>query len=338
MSTDETTGDEPVPRQPTADEPVALVDAEGRQTGSAPRGVVRRDNLRHAATAVLVRRPDGAIHVHRRTETKDWAPGLWDAAAGGMLRAGEDPGKSAARELAEELGITGVALRALTTHLFEDDTTRCFEHAFEAVWDGPLVLQAEEVAEGHWATLEEVVARLDGAPGTFVPDTAALLRALAGSGIGDYGQLRALAAARRAGLELTVTRHGPVRSLAEAAAARGLEPRQVVKTLVVRVADDDYRFVLVPGDREIAWPRLRALLGVNRLSMPSAEVAREVTGYERGTITPLGASRSWPVIADAAVSGRVSVGGGAHGVALTVDAPALLRALAATTADIAARS
>ena len=55
-----------------------------------------------------------------------------------------------------------------------------------------------------------------------------------------------------------MTRHGPVRSLAEAAAARGVEPAAIVKTLVVRVTDDDYRFVLVPGDREIAWPKLRA--------------------------------------------------------------------------------
>nr|WP_246355368.1 YbaK/EbsC family protein [Nocardioides ungokensis] len=43
--------------------------------------------------------------------------------------------------------------------------------------------------------------------------------------------------------------------------------------MVVRVSEGDHRFVLVPGDREIAWPKLRALLGVNRLSMPSAEAA-----------------------------------------------------------------
>ena len=40
----------------------------------------------------------------------------------------------------------------------------------------------------------------------------------------------------------------------------------------------------------ISWPKLRALLGVNRISMPSADVALAVTGYERGTITPLGST------------------------------------------------
>jgi Cys-tRNA(Pro) deacylase len=145
---------------------------------------------------------------------------------------------------------------------------------------------------------------------------------------------RALEAATALGLEHEVTRHGPVGSLAEAAAARGLEPRQIVKTMVIRVAEGDHRFVLVPGDREIAWPKLRALLGVNRLSMPSADAAHEVTGYVRGTITPLGSRTALPVIADASIEGRISLGGGAHGVAVTVDAAALLDALDAVVADV----
>src|SRR5829696_688555 len=107
--------------------------------------------------------------------------------------------------------------------------------------------------------------------------------------------LDALAAA---GLDHRVIEHGPVRSLAEAAAARGVEPADVVKTLVVRRGDDDYLFVLVPGDRAISWPKLRALLGVSRMSMPDAAAAKAATGYERGTITPFGSIRAWPVVAD----------------------------------------
>ncbi|HEU5043966.1 MAG TPA: YbaK/EbsC family protein [Nocardioidaceae bacterium] len=145
---------------------------------------------------------------------------------------------------------------------------------------------------------------------------------------------RALAAAGTLGLSYEVTRHGPVRSLEEAAAARGLEPAQVVKTIVVRLSDDEYRFVLVPGDREIAWPKLRTLLGVNRLSMPSADIAYQATGYVRGTITPLGSTTAWPVVADTAVTGKVSLGAGAHGVAVTVDADELVSALGATVADV----
>jgi Cys-tRNA(Pro) deacylase len=148
------------------------------------------------------------------------------------------------------------------------------------------------------------------------------------------GTDRVTAAAEALGLSYAVTRHGPVRSLAEAAAARGVEPRQVVKTMVVRLSDDDHRFVLVPGDREIAWPKLRAVLGVNRISMPSAETAYDVTGYVRGTITPLGSRTPLPVIADASLDGSISIGGGDHGVALTVDAAELVNALGASVADV----
>ena len=150
----------------------------------------------------------------------------------------------------------------------------------------------------------------------------------------DDNSDRALAAADELGLAHTVTRHGPVRSLEEAAVARGVPPSAIVKTLVVRLSDDDYRFVLVPGDREIAWAKLRSLLGVNRISLPSADVALAVTGYVRGTITPLGSTRAWPVVADAALAGPISLGGGAHGVALTVDADELVAAVSATVADV----
>lgn len=146
---------------------------------------------------------------------------------------------------------------------------------------------------------------------------------------------RALAALDSLGLPHRVIRHGPVRSLAEAAVARGVEPADVVKTLVVRRGDDDFVLVLVPGDRTIAWPRLRALLGVSRLSMPDAETAFAATGYERGTITPFGSARAWPVVADERLRGReVTLGAGEHGVAVAVDADAMVTALDATVADV----
>lgn len=146
---------------------------------------------------------------------------------------------------------------------------------------------------------------------------------------------RALAAADTLSLVHRVIRHGPVRSLAEAAQARGVTPADVVKTLVVRRADDDFLFVLVPGDRVISWPKLRSLLGVSRLSMPDAETARQATGYERGTITPFGSVSPWPVIADERLLGReITLGAGEHGVAIAANADAVVQVLRASVADI----
>jgi Cys-tRNA(Pro) deacylase len=105
---------------------------------------------------------------------------------------------------------------------------------------------------------------------------------------------------------------------------------------VVRRGADDYLFVLVPGGRRFDWPKLRAHLGVSRLSMPDADEARAATGYERGAITPFGASTSWPVIVDATALEplTVAIGGGARGVNLHLAPRDLVAHLDATVADI----
>jgi Cys-tRNA(Pro) deacylase len=145
----------------------------------------------------------------------------------------------------------------------------------------------------------------------------------------------ALTAVEAAGIPYRVVRHGPARSLAEAAHNQGIEPRDIAKTIVVRRGEGEYVFVLVPGDRVISWPKLRALLGVNRLSMPDAATAKDATGYERGTITPFGSSTAWPVIADERLLGRtVSLGAGERGVGIQVAAQDAGTALGATFADV----
>lgn len=137
------------------------------------------------------------------------------------------------------------------------------------------------------------------------------------------------------GVPHSVITHGSVRSLEEAAVARGVEPRAVVKTLVVRKGEEDYVFVLVPGDRQISWPKLRALLGVSRMSLPDADDALRVTGYPRGSITPFGSTHPWPVVADASMVGEeITLGGGVSGTAVKLLADDAIRALDATVADV----
>ena len=67
--------------------------------------------------------------------------------------------------------------------------------------------------------------------------------------------------------------------------------------------------------------------------MPDAQTARAATGYERGTITPFGSLRPWPVIADTRIAGReITLGAGVHGTALAVAADDALAALNAQVA------
>ncbi|GGF24663.1 aminoacyl-tRNA deacylase [Subtercola lobariae] len=141
--------------------------------------------------------------------------------------------------------------------------------------------------------------------------------------------------ARERGLAIEIVERPAADSLEAAAALLGLEPSAVIKSLVVKRHDGDYLFVLTPGDRQISWPKLRTLLGVNKLSLPSADLALEATGYERGTITPLGSLTALPVFADERMLGKqVALGAGEHGHSLLVDADALVAAFGATVADI----
>lgn len=85
----------------------------------------------------------------------------------------------------------------------------------------------------------------------------------------------------------------------------------------------------------MSWPKLRALLGVSRLSLPDAAEALEATGYACGTITPFGSTTAWPVVADAALVGHeITLGGGAHGVAVLLHASDAIATLDAVVADV----
>lgn len=142
-------------------------------------------------------------------------------------------------------------------------------------------------------------------------------------------------AASALSLDVEVRARPEATSLVEAAALLGIEPREIVKTLVVKRSDDTFLFALIPGDRSISWPKLRGVVGVNKLQLPDPARALAATGYERGTIVPLGSSTAWPVFADERVlGGRIALGAGAHGYSLFVDADALVTALNATVADI----
>ncbi len=149
----------------------------------------------------------------------------------------------------------------------------------------------------------------------------------------SHARVRDAAAAR--GLDIEIRERPAAKSLQEAASLLGIPPSGILKTLVVKRSDDTYLFALIPGGRSISWPKLRAVVGVNKLRLPEPELALAATGYERGTITPIGSSTAWPVFADETIVGeRVAMGAGAHGYSLFVDADDLIRAYDATVADI----
>ena len=150
------------------------------------------------------------------------------------------------------------------------------------------------------------------------------------------GVQRMLFDADRRGLAVEVRPRPPARSLEEAATLLGIPPADLAKTLVLRRSDGTYLFAVLPGDTSLAWPKLRALVGVNKLTLPDAGEALAATGYARGTITPVGSRTAWPLWVDARLVGRrIAMGSGDHGYSAFLNVDALVAAYDGTVADLA---
>lgn len=165
-------------------EMIAVYDATGREIGVEERSVVYAQGIWHASAGVLVRSRDGSrVYVHRRTETKSVFAGMHDCLAGGVLGPGEDPGEAAVRELGEELGIIlgprderPLPLASGSWNgVWADRPMRCHLFAYELRYDGPIIHQPEEIADGWWWTDEELRSHLEDPSWPFVPDTRTMI-------------------------------------------------------------------------------------------------------------------------------------------------------------------
>lgn len=155
-------------------EEVAIVDRDNRLIGSAPRHEMRAKGLIHRATYILVFNRKGEIFVQERTTSKDIYPGYFDVATGGVMLTGESYRQSAARELAEELGVTEVVLQRHFDFFHEDADNKVWGRVFSCCHDGPMTLQEEEVADGFFMAVDQVVAMAASRP--FTPDGLLVLQ------------------------------------------------------------------------------------------------------------------------------------------------------------------
>jgi isopentenyldiphosphate isomerase len=155
---------------------VDVVDEEDRVVATVTRRELRERGLLHRCTYVLVRNGAGDILVHRRTETKDVHPGAYDVFAGGVCATGESYDECARREVAEELGVTGVELTFRFRHRYRGGDGQAWGGVYEVRWDGPVRPQATEVAWTAWvspAELERMLAELP-----FCPDSREIFNRL----------------------------------------------------------------------------------------------------------------------------------------------------------------
>ncbi|CEG35909.1 hypothetical protein PHYSODRAFT_317448 [Plasmopara halstedii] len=140
-------------------EKVCIVDGQNNVIGMADRAVMRAYNLPHRASYVVIKNTAGKYYVQRRTMIKDYCPGMLDPMAGGVVQYGESMEVNAKREAEEEMGVKNTPLRHLTNFYYENDHSRVWGGLFDCIFDGPLVLQKEEVDEVFTLTADEILAR-----------------------------------------------------------------------------------------------------------------------------------------------------------------------------------
>ncbi|WP_019408783.1 NUDIX hydrolase [Pseudomonas psychrophila] len=155
-------------------EQVAWVDRDDRVLGAMPRHQLREKGLIGRGTFILLFNSAGELCVHQRTLSKALYPGFWDVAAGGMVGANETYAESAARELAEELGVSGIPLTAHERFYFEGPQNHLWCGVFSGVWDGPLQVQPEEVQHAVFISVAEALRLSEQQP--FCPDSLDALR------------------------------------------------------------------------------------------------------------------------------------------------------------------
>jgi isopentenyldiphosphate isomerase len=155
------------------EEQIIIVDENNNEVAAASRSHMRRHNLPHRAAYIMVFNSKGELFVQQRTAWKDIYPGYYDIACGGVVQAGETYDLAAARELAEEMGISDSPLTILFTFKFADQKNIVWGRAYTCIHDGEIVLQPEEVAGGFFLSLDEILPLTASRP--FTPDGMYLL-------------------------------------------------------------------------------------------------------------------------------------------------------------------
>ncbi|MBI3749279.1 MAG: aminoacyl-tRNA deacylase [Chloroflexi bacterium] len=158
---------------------------------------------------------------------------------------------------------------------------------------------------------------------------------------------RAIDLGRRSGVEHQVhayepsARHGRDRDARpsygrEAAAALGIDPGRLFKTLVASV-DERLVLAVIPVDRELDPKALADAVEGRRAELADPAVAERATGYVVGGISPIGTRRALPVVLDASATARptVFVSAGRRGLQLELAPADLARLTGAIVASVA---
>jgi isopentenyldiphosphate isomerase len=144
-----------------SDELLDVVDDNDEVIAVKRRGDIHAQGLMHRAVHILLFNSSGELFLQKRSMSKDEQPGKWDSSAAGHVDTGENYLDCACREIGEELGIVvDQPLQPLfkLPAMLRTGNEHCM--VYQYFFDGPLVLQADEIDEGEWVDPETMDRRI----------------------------------------------------------------------------------------------------------------------------------------------------------------------------------
>ena len=137
-----------------------LVDDRNRVIGRVRRGNAHGDPaLQHRSVHVFVRNSRGELFLQKRSVHKRIQPGKWDTSVGGHVEAGQSYEDAALKEAAEELGIdpeNSFPPRFSHEYVWKSDVETEHIRTYLLDYEGPFILQPEEVDEGRFWSIKEL--------------------------------------------------------------------------------------------------------------------------------------------------------------------------------------
>lgn len=121
-----------------------------------------------------------------------------------------------------------------------------------------------------------------------------------------------------------------------AAQALGVPLDVMLKSLVVRLSDSRFAFVVMPGSKDVSLKELARSAGVKEAQVASERDAQRLTGYLVGGISPFGARIQLPVYVDEGIlkHGEIYINGGRRGLILKLRTKDLIGTLDPTVTDL----
>ena len=152
-------------------ENVVLVDRNDNPMGLMPKLEAHEKGVLHRAFSVFILNRKGQLMLQRRALDKYHSPGLWTNTCCSHPRESESNIEAGVRRLKEEMGFT-TPLKPMFSFIYKSKfdnglTEHEFDHVLLGYYDKPPFINAIEVSEWKWMSLEKIILEIKNKPEDF---------------------------------------------------------------------------------------------------------------------------------------------------------------------------